>query len=81
MKVICVISFDKVRAEAEAHGCPVPEVGSEYIVIATNGEEPDLYYQFVGFPDDCEYAAYAFSTLPEATADEMQEETREAILV
>jgi hypothetical protein len=81
MRVICVMSFDKIKSHPSYDGEPLPQVGSEYLIVDTYRGSLGLTYILAGFPDDCSYEAKAFATLPEATADEMQEAEREAILV
>lgn len=70
MRVLCVKPFDV----NEAKGKPMPEVGDEDVVTEEAEIWGALYYGLVRFPSDLVYSAEHFATLPDQTADEMEEE-------
>lgn len=60
-------------------GSPV-KVGVEYHVIHEQQEPEGLYYSLIEFHPDMGFAAVLFVDLPEQSADEMGEESRESIV-
>lgn len=50
------------------------EVGNEYAAYNTMTFDDGVYYQLLGFHPGEIYHSNLFATLPEQTADEMQEE-------
>lgn len=72
MKVICVQKL--FSHPANTYNPPMPVVGSEYEVINEVHENGFDLYVLGGFPSDCGYVRSGFATLPNSTADEMEEE-------
>jgi hypothetical protein len=78
MNVICVQQL--FSHPSNTYNPPMPEVGSEYVVIDEVRHGGFDLYVLAGFPSDCGYVKSGFATLPDSTADEMAEESREAIV-
>lgn len=91
MRVICVLDVH-CDYQGSCKDLNIPKVGEIYVVInctyldEVRIELPDviysepsgIYYSLRGFKD--KYHASAFATLPDADADQMQEEVRESIV-
>lgn len=78
MRVICV---KKPRIGDDGRtDHPGPEVGDEDIVIGNGTKHGKLYYKLGRFPRRYGYLSSYFATLPDSTADEMAEESKEAII-
>lgn len=77
MKVICVKPF-----KSPDHNCendPEPKVGDIDIVVNSKVKYGNTFYKLERFSGNA-YRADHFATLPDSTADEMAEESREAIV-
>jgi hypothetical protein len=72
MKVMCVQQL--YSHPANTYNPPMPVVGSEYEVVDEVEENGYELYVLAGFPSDAGYVRSGFATLPDSTADEMQEE-------
>lgn len=80
MKVICVKKFPPVDSLMR-NPIPSPEVGDQDIVIDETIEFGHIFYSLERFGLNACYRSDYFAILPDATADEMQEEEREAIIM
>ena len=76
-KVVCIDARNPVNTDW--HG-PDPQEG-DILTVSWEGMLYDIYsYQFVECGPDYAYSAWRYATLPDSTADEMQEESLEAII-
>jgi hypothetical protein len=72
MRVVCI--SDKWEAAPEAAHEPKPEIGDfDTVVKELKHDLYGLFYELERFPD-VYYGADMFATLPDATAEDMQEE-------
>lgn len=78
MRVICI--NDNWDASESAEGGPLPEFMGEYIILETHNYKGHTFYCLVEFGDFYLYHSDHFATLPDATADEMAEVEKEAIV-
>jgi hypothetical protein len=82
MKVICIKPFSNGWINEECKSAPRPEVGDICEVVRVvddkdaNGYQYYVLNEFKGY----RYRTDLFATLPEASADEMQEAQRESIV-
>jgi hypothetical protein len=77
MKLLCVKQSKEARwntTGGEAPIGPVVVIGNEYESIGSMEFEDGVSYFLRGFPRDCVYHHSLFATLPDQTADEMEEE-------
>lgn len=77
-KVMCIKPFTDTQQGME--NAPRPEVGDEDIVARAEEQYHHVYYILERFGDDKGYRADHFATLPENTADEMEEVEKESIV-
>lgn len=78
-KVMCVKSDTWNRTHKMADP-PMLEVGSEYTVTEEAYRAPDNYYKLAEFGCLHLFNVRLFATLPEQSADEMQEQNYEALI-
>jgi hypothetical protein len=71
---------DNLDASDSAKGGPMPVFMGEYTILETHDYKGRAFYALVEFGDFYLYYSDHFATLPDSTADEMQEESREAIV-
>lgn len=82
MRVICIQQFSAaVAGRLAQEGIGIPEVGSPYNATGTKMHSGETFFILQEFPHDCFWISEAFATLPEATAEEMEAEVKEAILM
>lgn len=77
MKVICIHKCDQYIGERSFWTSP--EVGDEVTVLTKQVYEGAYYYTFSEYPGFA-YDVKCFAVLPDQTAGEMQEESKEAIV-
>lgn len=80
MKVICV---KDIKSVTKYKNVPCPEVGDEDEVtgIAYHPTTGCAFFFLLGYSDQYAFSCDHFATLPDTTADEMQEAEQEAILM
>ena len=81
MKVICVKPFKTNKCYFSGTILSVPDVGDEDIVIDVFETKYGVHYALERFGMDNLYNSEHFATLPDDTADEMQEAEQESILM
>jgi hypothetical protein len=80
MQVMCVKPFNNNNIIEQCKNAPRPDVGDECQVTHTVMSRQGFnYYMLKEFPG-YNYLSTHFAILPEQSADQMQEENREAIL-
>jgi hypothetical protein len=81
-KVMCTGHLDLNKVPAWAKKLPLtkPEIGDRCTVTEVSGKGKLKYYTLSEFPTYQEYDSRAFATLPDTSADEMQEQGHEAII-
>lgn len=79
MRLFCIVApkMEVIPPQCRPY---VPEVLMEYEGDLADVAEDGAYYTLKGFPDWFYYHHSLFAILPDATADQMQEEKREAIV-
>ncbi|MES2112317.1 MAG: hypothetical protein V4577_26405 [Bacteroidota bacterium] len=80
MKVMCI--SDKWMCALGKEKAARPAIGDIDLVIEEERDKGDgrLFYRLERFGDESWFRCDMFATLPNSTADEMQEESREAIV-
>jgi hypothetical protein len=77
-KVMLVKPFTDVKPEYK--NAPRPEIGDIDEVTDEIENKGDTYYRLARFGIDYAYQSKLFAIVPEPSADDMQEETKEAIV-
>lgn len=77
MTVVCI--NDNWVPDPDATGKPCPNIGDNDMVTDTIEKVGRAFYILERFGDKRGFLTSHFVDLPDATADEMQDETREAI--
>lgn len=78
-KVRCVLEVNYDYIKETPCNSPI-SIGSEYTVVHQQQEPECMVYALEGFDQDDGFDARLFAILPDISADEMQEEVREAIV-
>lgn len=79
MRVICVARL--YQRDMTPGPLSYPEVGDECAVVSTHNTNGNYYFELAEYGPEKWYNTKCFATLPEATADEMEAEVKEAILM
>lgn len=83
-KVMCVAELEPFHIPdwAEGRGFNMPVVGEAYTVIEVNEDKKVniVFYTLAERPYEDEHDARAFATLPEQSADEINESEKESIV-
>lgn len=72
MKVMCIKPF--IDTQEGMENAPRPEVGDEDVVLRVFKGYGHVYYILERFGEDNGYRVDHFAAVPDATADEMEEE-------
>jgi hypothetical protein len=75
---MCIKQFTDTEQGME--NAPRPEVGDEDLVLTIHRRCQKVYYILERFGKDKGYRTDHFATLPDSSADEMQEAEKEAIV-
>lgn len=77
-RVMCISPIDRPTESAKDR--PRPQVGDEDIATGEVSMYGAVYYTLLRFGKGDGYNTECFATLPEQSAEEMQEENHEAII-
>lgn len=79
MRVICI--NEDWRPSDDVKDLDHPYTGGEYDVVEEGVFHGVAYFTLAGFQPNHGFAQINFATLPDQTADQMQEQEKEAILM